>query len=47
MGLFADGTTDKLLGRDRLGIVSEHVIPSYCEAWFPGMDILDILNVLC
>jgi len=41
----AKGITDRLLGRDRLGIVPEHVIPSYCEAWFPGMDILDFMNL--
>lgn len=36
---------DRLLGRDRLGFVPEHVIPSYCEAWFPGTDILDFINL--
>lgn len=41
----AKGITDRLLGRDRLGIVPEHVIPAYCEAWFPGMDILDFMNL--
>ena len=41
----AKGITDRLLGRDRIGIVPEHVIPSYCEAWFSGMDILDFMNL--
>lgn len=41
----AKGITDRLLGRDRLGIVPEHVIPSYCEAWFPGIEILDFMNL--
>ena len=41
----AKGITDRLLGKDRIGIVPEHVIPSYCEAWFPGMDILDFMNL--
>lgn len=41
----AKGITDRLLGRDRIGIVPEHVFPSYCEAWFPGMDILDFMNL--
>lgn len=41
----AKGITDRLLGRDRIGIVPEHVIPSYCEAWFPDMNILDFMNL--
>ena len=41
----ASGITDRLLGRDRIGIVPEHVIPSYCESWFPGIDILDFMNL--
>jgi hypothetical protein len=28
-----------------IGIVPEHVIPAYCEAWFPGMYILDFMNL--
>jgi hypothetical protein len=41
----AKGITDRLLGRDKIGIVPEHVIPAYCEAWFPGMYILDFMNL--
>lgn len=41
----AKGITDRLLGRDRIGIVPEHVIPAYCESWFPGMEILDFMNL--
>lgn len=41
----AKGITDRLLGRDRIGIVPEYVIPSYCEAWFPDMNILDFMNL--
>lgn len=41
----AKGITDRLLGKDRIGIVPEHVIPTYCESWFPGMDILDFMNL--
>ncbi len=39
------GITDRLLGRDVIGIVPEHVIPRYCESWFPGMEILDFMNL--
>lgn len=41
----AKGITDRLLGRDRIGIVPEHVIPAYCEALFPDMHILDFMNL--
>lgn len=41
----AKGITDRLLEKDRIGIVPEHVIPAYCEAWFPGMEILDFMNL--
>jgi hypothetical protein len=41
----AKGITDRLLGRDKIGIVPEHVIPVYCEAWFPDMYILDFMNL--
>lgn len=41
----AKGITDRLLGSDRIGIVPEHVIPAYCESWFPGMEILDFMNL--
>lgn len=41
----AKGITDRLLGRDMLGIVPEHVIPVYCEAWFPDMYILNFMNL--
>lgn len=39
------GITDRLLGRDRIGIVPEHVIPAYCETWFPEKGILDFMNL--
>lgn len=42
----AKGITDRLLGRDMLGIVPEHVIPVYCEAWFPDMYILDFMTIV-
>lgn len=29
----------------RIGIVPEHVIHAYCESWFPGMEILDFMNL--
>lgn len=41
----AKGISDRLLGRDRIGIVPEHVIPAYCESWFSGMEILDFMNL--
>ena len=41
----AKGITDRLLGQDIIGIVPEHVIPVYCEQWFPGMKILDFMNL--
>lgn len=41
----AKGITDRLIGRDMIGIVPEHVIPAYCEAWFPDMYILDYMNL--
>lgn len=37
--------TARLLEKDSIGIVPERVIPAYCEAWFPGMDILDFMNL--
>ena len=39
------GITDRLLGQDIIGIVPEHVIPVYCEQWFPEMKILDFMNL--
>lgn len=41
----AKGITDRLLGQDIIGIVPEHVPPVYCEQWFPGMKILDFMNL--
>ena len=41
----AKGITDRLLGQDIIGIVPEHVIPVYCEQWFPEMKILDFMNL--
>lgn len=41
----AKGMTERLLGKDRIGIVPEHVIPVYCESWFPDMEILDFMNL--
>ena len=41
----AKGITDRLLGQDIIGIVPEHVIPVYCEQWFPRMKILDFMNL--
>lgn len=41
----AKGITDRLLEKDRIGIVPEHVIPAYCDSWFPGMEILDFMNL--
>lgn len=41
----AKGIADRLLGKDRIGIVPEYVIPAYCEAWFPDMEILDFMNL--
>ncbi len=41
----AKGITDRLLGQDIIGIVPERVIPVYCEQWFPGMKILDFMNL--
>ena len=41
----AKGITDRLLGQDIIGIVPEHVIPVYCDQWFPGMKILDFMNL--
>ena len=39
------GIMDRFLGIDRIGIVPEHVIPIYCESWFPNMEILDFMNL--
>ncbi len=39
------GILDRLLGRDIIGIVPLHVIPRYCQSWFPGMEILDFMNL--
>lgn len=39
--------TDRLLGNDRIGIVPEDVLPAYCESWFPGMKIIDFMNLPC
>lgn len=39
------GITHRLLGRDIIGIVPQHVIPRYCQSWFPGMEILDFMNL--
>ena len=41
----AEGILNRLLGHDKIGIVPEHVIPNYCEAWFPNMEILDFMNL--
>lgn len=31
--------------KDLIGIVPEHVIPVYCESWFPNLHIFDFLNL--
>lgn len=43
--LDARGITDRLLGTDVIGIVPQDVIPVYCESRFPGMEILDYINL--
>jgi len=42
----AKGITDRLPGQDIIGIVPEHVIPVYCEQWFPEMKILYLMPFL-
>lgn len=41
----AKGITDRLLGRDRIGIVPEGIPPFYCESWFPNMELLDFMHL--
>lgn len=41
----AKGITDRLLGRDRIGIVPENIMPFYCESWFPNMELLDFMHL--
>ncbi len=41
----AEGIKNRLLGNDYIGIVPQHVIPRYCESYFPDMEILDFMNL--
>lgn len=41
----AKGITDRLLGKDVIGILPEYVVPAYCEGYFPGLEILDFMNL--
>lgn len=41
----AKGITDRLLGRDRIGIVPEGIPPFYCESRFPNMELLDFMHL--
>ena len=36
---------DRLLERDKIGIVPDFVIPRYCESAFPGEKILDFMHL--
>ncbi|MDO4543505.1 MAG: hypothetical protein Q4C01_03035 [Clostridia bacterium] len=35
----------RLTGEEQVGIVPEGVIPAYCEGYFPGMNIIDFINL--
>ena len=41
----AKGIKDRLLGNDVIGILPEYVVPAYCEGCFPGLEILDFMNL--
>ncbi|MBO5306978.1 MAG: hypothetical protein J6C40_03135 [Lentisphaeria bacterium] len=36
---------ERLLGKNKVGIVPEGVFPRYCESLFPGEEILDFINL--
>lgn len=35
----------RLKGTEKIGIVPDGVIPSYCHSWFPGEDIIAFMNL--
>ena len=36
---------DRIMGKDKIGIVPRWIIPRYCESYFPGEEILDFMNL--
>ena len=36
---------ERLLGKNKIGIVPEGVFPRSCESFFPGEEILDFINL--
>ena len=36
---------DRLAEEEKIGIVPEGVLPSYCESWFPKEHIIDYMNL--
>ena len=39
------GLADRVMGKDKIGIVPKGVTPRYCESRFPGEKILDFMNL--
>ena len=36
---------DRLLEKEKIGIVPDGVIPAYCESLFPNENIIDFMNL--
>lgn len=36
---------DRLLEKEKIGIVPDGVFPAYCESWFPGEDVIEFINL--
>lgn len=41
----ADKLMDRLLEKEKIGIVPQGIIPRYCESMFPGKEIIDFMNL--
>ena len=41
----ADSLIERLLETEKIGIVPEGIMPAYCEAYFPGEDIIAFRNL--
>lgn len=36
---------DRLMGKEKIGIVPSGVFPAYCESWFPNENVIDFMNL--
>ena len=41
----AEMLADRLLEKEKIGIVPSGVFPDYCESWFPNEHIIDFMNL--